>query len=45
MLLNRAQLDAMEGGVATLLGKVSQVWHALNRNTQEGSRGNDCRAL
>lgn len=40
MLLNRAQLDAMEGGVATLLGKVSQIWHAFNRNTQEGSRRN-----
>lgn len=26
--------------MATLLGKVSQIWHAFNRNTQEGSRRN-----
>ncbi len=40
MLANRAQLEALEGGFASVLGAASRAWHAFNRNTLGGSRRN-----
>lgn len=40
MLANREQLDALEGGMTTLLNGLNRVWHAMNRNTEAGSRRN-----
>ena len=40
LVRNRALLDGMEGGVARLGGWALRSWHALRRNTREGSRRN-----
>ncbi|MGN6280194.1 class I SAM-dependent methyltransferase [Frateuria sp.] len=40
MVRNRDLLDGMETGVARLGGWALRAWHALNRNTRQGSRRN-----
>ena len=40
LVRNRDLLDGMEGGAARLGGWAMQAWHALRRNTREGSRRN-----
>lgn len=40
LLRNRALLDGMETGIARLGGLALRAWHALNRNTRNGSRRN-----
>ncbi|MEO8780015.1 MAG: SAM-dependent methyltransferase, partial [Rhodanobacter sp.] len=40
LLRNRDLLDGMESGVARLGGMALRGWHALNRNTRDGSRRN-----
>jgi cyclopropane-fatty-acyl-phospholipid synthase len=40
LVRNRARLDAMEGGAARLGGLAMRAWHALNRNTRDGSKRN-----
>ena len=40
LLRNRSELDAMEGGMASLAGAAAKIWHSLNRNTKAGSRKN-----
>lgn len=40
LVRNRALLDGMEGGLARLGGWALRSWHALRRNTREGSRRN-----
>ena len=40
LVRNRALLDGMENGLARLGGWVLRSWHALRRNTREGSRRN-----
>jgi cyclopropane-fatty-acyl-phospholipid synthase len=40
LVRNRDLLDAMETGLARLGGWAMRVWHALNRNTRDGSRRN-----
>jgi cyclopropane-fatty-acyl-phospholipid synthase len=40
LVRNRALLDGMETGVARLGGWALRSWHALRRNTREGSRRN-----
>ncbi|MGN2252341.1 class I SAM-dependent methyltransferase [Frateuria sp. GZRe12] len=40
MVRNRDLLDGMERGLARLGGLALKAWHALNRNTKNGSRRN-----
>ena len=40
LVRNRDILDGMEGGLARLGGMVLRAWHALRRNTRDGSRRN-----
>ena len=40
LVRNRELLDAMETGLARLGGLAMRAWHALRRNTREGSRRN-----
>jgi cyclopropane-fatty-acyl-phospholipid synthase len=40
LVRNRDLLDAMETGLARLGGWAMRAWHALNRNTRNGSRRN-----
>ncbi len=40
LVRNRALLDGMENGLARLGGWALRRWHALRRNTREGSRRN-----
>jgi cyclopropane-fatty-acyl-phospholipid synthase len=40
LVRNRDVLDGMEGGVARLGGLAMRAWHALRRNSPEGSRRN-----
>ena len=40
LVRNRALLDGMEGGLARRGGWALRSWHALRRNTREGSRRN-----
>ncbi|GAB3342329.1 SAM-dependent methyltransferase [Marilutibacter aestuarii] len=40
LVRNRDLLDGMEGGLARLGGWMLRAWHALQRNTREGSRRN-----
>ena len=40
LVRNRDLLDAMEGGLARLGGTAMRAWHALKRNTRDGSRRN-----
>jgi len=40
LVRNRDLLDAMESGPARLAGMVMRAWHALRRNTRNGSRKN-----
>ncbi len=40
LLRNRDLLDGMESGLARLGGMAMRGWHALRRNTREGSRRN-----
>ena len=40
LVRNRALLDGMETGLARLGGWALRSWHALHRNTREGSRRN-----
>ena len=40
LVRNRELLDGMEGGLARLGGWALRSWHALRRNTREGSRRN-----
>jgi cyclopropane-fatty-acyl-phospholipid synthase len=40
MVRNRDLLDGMESGLARLGGLALKAWHALNRNTKNGSRRN-----
>lgn len=40
LVRNRDLLDGMEGGGARLGGLAMRLWHALRRNTREGSRRN-----
>lgn len=40
LVRNRDLLDGMEGGSARLGGMAMRLWHALRRNTREGSRRN-----
>ncbi|MBD9469605.1 cyclopropane-fatty-acyl-phospholipid synthase family protein [Pseudoxanthomonas sp. PXM01] len=40
LVRNRALLDGMETGIARLGGWALRSWHALRRNTREGSRRN-----
>jgi cyclopropane-fatty-acyl-phospholipid synthase len=40
MVRNRELLDGMESGLARLGGWALRAWHALNRNTKNGSRRN-----
>jgi cyclopropane-fatty-acyl-phospholipid synthase len=40
LVRNRALLDGMESGLARLGGWALRRWHALRRNTREGSRRN-----
>ena len=40
LVRNRALLDGMESGLARLGGWALRSWHALRRNTREGSRRN-----
>lgn len=40
LVRNRDLLDAMETGLARLGGWAMRAWHALNRNTRDGSRRN-----
>jgi len=40
LVRNRDLLDAMETGLARLGGMAMRAWHALRRNTRNGSRGN-----
>ncbi|MET0934839.1 MAG: cyclopropane-fatty-acyl-phospholipid synthase family protein [Luteibacter sp.] len=40
LVRNRDRLDGMESGLARLGGMAMKGWHALRRNTREGSRRN-----
>ena len=40
LVRNRDLLDAMETGLARFGGWAMRAWHALNRNTRDGSRSN-----
>ncbi len=40
LVRNRDLLDGMEGGLAKLAGIAMKGWHALRRNTRQGSRRN-----
>jgi len=40
LVRNRDRLDSMESGLARLGGLAMKSWHALRRNTREGSRRN-----
>jgi cyclopropane-fatty-acyl-phospholipid synthase len=40
LVRNRDMLDGMETGIARLGGMVMRGWHALRRNTRDGSRRN-----
>ncbi|KQZ79398.1 cyclopropane-fatty-acyl-phospholipid synthase [Rhodanobacter sp. Root561] len=40
LVRNRDLLDGMESGVARLGGMAMRLWHALRRNTRDGSRRN-----
>ena len=40
LVRNRDRLDSMESGLARLGGLAMKGWHALRRNTREGSRRN-----
>ena len=40
LVRNRDLLDAMEGGPARLAGMAMRAWHALRKNTRDGSRRN-----
>ncbi len=40
LLRNRDLLDGMESGLARLGGMALRLWHALRRNTRDGSRRN-----
>lgn len=40
LVRNRDMLDGMESGLARLGGLIMRGWHALRRNTREGSRRN-----
>jgi len=40
LVRNRDVLDGMEGGLARLGGMAMRAWHALRRNTRDGSRRN-----
>lgn len=40
LVRNRDVLDGMEGGAAKLGGMAMRAWHALRRNSREGSRRN-----
>src|SRR4029077_3832117 len=40
LVRNRGLLDAMETGPARLGGLAMRAWHALRRNTRDGSRRN-----
>ncbi len=40
LVRNRELLDGMEGGLARLGGWMLRAWHALRRNTRDGSRRN-----
>jgi len=40
LVRNRDSLDGMETGIARLGGLAMKAWHALRRNTREGSRRN-----
>ncbi len=40
LVRNRALLDAMETGPARIAGTAMKAWHALRRNTLDGSRRN-----
>ena len=40
LVRNRDMLDGMENGLARLGGMAMRTWHALRRNTREGSRRN-----
>jgi cyclopropane-fatty-acyl-phospholipid synthase len=40
LVRNRDRLDGMESGLARLGGLAMKAWHALRRNTREGSRRN-----
>ncbi len=40
LVRNRDLLDGMEGGLARLGGWALKAWHALRRNTRDGSRRN-----
>lgn len=40
LVRNRDRLDSMESGLARLGGLAMRGWHALRRNTREGSRRN-----
>ncbi len=40
LVRNRDLLDAMEGGPARLAGMAMRAWHALRKNTRNGSRRN-----
>jgi len=40
LLRNRSQMDQLERGLASFAGLFSRLWHALNRNTETGSKKN-----
>ncbi len=40
MLANRAQMESLDGPLSSLASGANRVWHALNRNTEAGSRRN-----
>lgn len=40
LVRNRDVLDGLEGGMARLGGMAMRAWHALRRNTRQGSRRN-----
>jgi len=40
LVRNRDLLDGMESGLARLGGMAMRLWHALRRNTRDGSRRN-----
>ena len=40
LVRNRDVLDGMETGIARLGGTAMRAWHALRRNTRDGSRRN-----
>lgn len=40
LVANRAILEALEGPLSSVLATANKAWHALNRNTHEGSRRN-----